>query len=139
MPALDTQIDDLYRQPLDAFIAARTALAKTLTGADAQRVRSLVKPLVVPWAINQVYWQARPVFDAALRSGAQVRKVQVAALEGRSVDVRDAGEVHRHAVADAVTEAVRLANAAGLKPSPEALMRTFEALSLAPTPIEASA
>jgi len=137
MPALDPQIDDLYRQPLDEFIVARTALAKTLTGPDAQRVRKLVKPTVVPWAINQVYWRARPVFDAVMRSGAQVRKVQVAALEGRNADVRAASEEHRHAVADAVTEAVRLANAAGLKPSPDALMRTFEALSLAPTPIEA--
>jgi hypothetical protein len=137
MPALETQIDDLYRQPLDAFIAARTALAKTLIGPDAQRVRSLAKPTVVPWAINQVYWHARPVFDAAMATGGRVRKAQVAALEGRKADVRAASEEHRNAVADAVTEAVRLANAAGLKPSPDALMRTLEALSLAPTPIEA--
>jgi hypothetical protein len=137
MPALDTQIDDLYRQPLNAFVAARSALAKSLAGADAQRVRSLAKPTIVPWAVNQVYWRARPVFDAAMTTGAQLRKVQVAALEGRTADVRAATEKHRYAVAAAVTEAVRLASAAGLKPSPDALMRTFEALSLAQTPAEA--
>jgi hypothetical protein len=137
MPVLDDQIDDLYAQPFDAFVAARTALAKRLAGDDAKRVRRLTKPTIVPWAVNQVYWRARPVFDAAMTTGAQARKIQVAALEGRKADVRAASEKHRHAVAAAVTEAVRLASAAGLKPSPDALMRTFEALSLAQTPAEA--
>jgi len=137
MPALETQIDDLYRQPLNAFVAARTALAKSLAGPEAQRVRSLVKPTVVPWSVNQVYWHARPLFDSAMTTGAQVRKAQVAALEGHKTDVRAASEKHRYAVAAAVTEAVRLASAAGLKPSADALMRTFEALSLATTPAEA--
>ncbi len=135
--SLDDQIDDLYRQPFDAFIEARTALAKTLSGADAQRVKRLAKPTVVPWAVNQVYWQARRVFDVLLDTGASLRKAQVAALEGRKADVRAASDAHRRAVADAGAEAVRLADAAGSKPSPDALMRTFEALSLAPTPAEA--
>ena len=134
MSALDAKIDELYRQPLDAFVAARTALAKTLTGADAQRVRGLAKPTVVPWSVNQVYWHARPVFDAVIETGARLRKANVAALEGRKGDVRAAGDVHRRAIADAVKEAVRLADASGSKPSPDALMRTFEALSLASSP-----
>ena len=53
---------------LNAFVAARTALAKSLSGPEAQRVRSLVKPTVVPWSVNQVYWRARPFFDAAMSS-----------------------------------------------------------------------
>lgn len=137
MSALDAKIDDLYRQPLDAFVTERAALAKSLTGPDAQRVRRLVKPTVVPWAVNQVYWHARPVFDALVTTGSQVRKAQVAALEGRTADVRAASDAHRRAVADAVKEALRIADAGGSKPSPDALMRTFEALSLAPTPSEA--
>ena len=39
--SLDGKIDDLYRQPLEAFVTARNALAKTLTGDDAKRVRAL--------------------------------------------------------------------------------------------------
>jgi hypothetical protein len=132
--ALDDQIDGLYRLPLEQFIAARTALAKSLTGEEAKRVRGLAKPTVVPWAVNQVYWTARPIFEKALETGAAVRKAQVAALEGRAADVRGASEAHRRAVADAVKEAVRLADASGSKPSPDALMRTFEAISLAPAP-----
>lgn len=137
MSALDAHIDNLYRQPLDGFVPGRTALAKTVTGPDAKRVRALIKPTVVPWAVNQVYWRARPVFEAMVAAGSRVRKAQVAALEGRKADVRTASEEHRRAVVDAVREAVRLADAGGAKPGPDALMRTFEALSLSATPLEA--
>ena len=43
----DQPIDDLYRGPLVEFTAARNALVKTLRGADASRIRKLVKPSVV--------------------------------------------------------------------------------------------
>ena len=49
----------LYQQPLSAFTAARNALAKTLSGAEAHRIKRLAKPTVVPWTINQLYWRAR--------------------------------------------------------------------------------
>jgi hypothetical protein len=45
--------------------------------------------------------------------------------------LREAGDAHRRAVADAVKEAERLAAAAGASPAADALMRTFETLSLA--------
>jgi len=129
--SLDASIDDLYKEPLDAFTEARAALARSLTGADAQRVKKLVKPNVVPWAVNQVYWHARRTFDAVIATGERLRKAQVAALEGRRADVRAASDAHRRAITEAVKEAERLASAAGSKPAPDALMRTFEALSLA--------
>jgi hypothetical protein len=133
----DAQIDDLYRQPLAEFIGARNALAKTLSGDEAARVRKLAKPTVVPWAVNQVYWQSRPLYDRLLKAGERLRKVQIAALEGRSADVRAASDAHRQAIADAVREAERLAAAAGQQPSADALARTFETLSLAAEPPEA--
>ena len=74
MSALDSKIDDLYQKPLEAFIESRTAIAKTLSGADAKRVRALPKPTVVAWAVNQVYWRARPVYDAVITSGERLRK-----------------------------------------------------------------
>ena len=108
--SLDGTIDDLYRQPLDAFVTARNALAKTLTGDDAKRVRALVKPTVVPWAVNQVYWQARPTYEKLLKSGERLRAAQIASLEGRrGGDVREAGDAHRTALADAVKAAERIA------------------------------
>jgi hypothetical protein len=134
--ALDAQIDDLYQQPLDAFTAARNALAKSLTGADAQRVRQLAKPAVVPWAVKQVYWRARAAYDRLIKSGERLRKAQIAALEGRSADIAAASDAHRRAVAEAVAEAERIAASAGSRPGADALARTFEALSLAPAPLE---
>ena len=131
MSALDAKIDDLYRAPLNDFTAARNTLAKSLSGEDAKRVRALAKPTLVPWAVNQVYWHARAAYDRLMKSGERVRKAQIAALEGRSADVRAASEAHRHAIAEAVAEAERLAKSAGSKPGADALARTFEALSLA--------
>lgn len=131
MSALESKIDDLYRGPLGEFVSARNALAKSLSGDDAKTVRALAKPTVVPWAVNQVYWHARATFDRVMKSGEKLRKAQIAALEGRAADVRGAGEAHRRAIADAIGEAQRLSAPAGSAPSPDALSRTFEALSLA--------
>jgi len=128
--ALESQIDNLYRVPLGEFVAARTALAKTLTGADAQRVRKLPKPTVVPWAVNQLYWRDRRTWDQLMSAGDDLREAQVAALEGGKADIRAAADSHRRAITDAVARTGRLAAVDGLKPASDALMRTFEALSL---------
>jgi hypothetical protein len=135
-PTLEASIDNLYRESLGTFVAARTALAKTLTGADAQRVRRLTKPTVVPWAVNQVYWRDRRAWDQLVKTGEQLRKAQVAALEGRKADIRAATEAHRQAVADAVQKAERIAAADDVHPAADALMRTFEAISLRPDAAE---
>jgi len=131
MPARDSRIDDLYKGPLKDFVAARAALAKAVAGDDAKRVKGLQKPTVVPWAVNQVYWHARPVYDRLAASGEKLRDAQIAALKGKANDVRRATEVHRKAMGEAVAEAVRLASSAGLHPSADELTRTLEAVSLA--------
>src|SRR5262245_52086709 len=136
-PALESSIDNLYRAALSEFVGARTALAKTLSGADAQRVKKLPKPTVVPWAVNQLYWRDRRAWDQLIAAGEQLRKAQVAALEGRKADIRAATDAHRRAVTDATAKAERLAAADGLKPGADLLMRTFEALSLRPESGEA--
>jgi hypothetical protein len=129
--ALDPQIDTLYQLKLSDFTSARNALAISLAGADAARVRALAKPTIVPWTVNQVYWRARGIYDRLMQSGGTLRTAQVAALEGRAADVRGAGDAHRRAIADAVAEGTRLAAPAGAKPDTDALGRAFEALSLA--------
>jgi len=130
------EVDQLYQQPLSDFTRERNALAKRLSGAEAQHVRALAKPTVVAWAVNQVYWRARAAFDRVMKAGADLRKAQLAALQGKAADLRAATDAHRRTIADAVAEAERLAANAGSKPSPDALARTFEALSLAPSPPE---
>jgi hypothetical protein len=130
--SLDDKIDDLYKQPLADFTSSRNALAKSLSGDEAKRVKALAKPTLVPWAVNQVYWRARSAYDRLLKAGDRLRKAQIAALEGKPAEVRAAADAHRRAIADAVGEAERLARAAGSTPAPDTLTRTFEALSLAP-------
>ena len=129
---IESQIDDLYKVPLGEFTVTRAALAKTLKGAEAQLVKRLQKPTIVPWAANQVYWKARDTYDRVRTSGEQLRHAQIAALNGRSADVRGTADAHRKAIADAVAVASRLAAGAGARPSADALARTFEAVSLAP-------
>ena len=130
---LESKIDDLYKAPLEEFTVARAALAKTLKGAEAQRVKRLQKPTIVPWAVNQVHWKARDTYDSVRTSGEQLRRAQIAALNGRAADVRRTAEAHRKAIANAVAVASRLAADAGAHPSADALARTFEAVSLAPS------
>jgi hypothetical protein len=132
---LDTQIDELYQLPLGEFTAARNALAKTLTGADASRVKRLEKPTVVPWSINQLYWRDRSAWDRLMKSGAALRTAQIAALEGKKVDVRKAGEAHRKSLADAVERATELAAEHDAKPGAEPLARMLEALSISASPV----
>jgi hypothetical protein len=129
--AIESRIDELYQGPLTAFVASRTALARTLKGDEARRVKALVKPTVVPWAVNQVYWHARGLYDRLIQNGEKLRAAQVAALEGRTADVRAAAQAHRQAASTAAARAMEIATAAGVHPNLDELGRTFEALSLA--------
>jgi hypothetical protein len=132
--SLESDIDSLYRLPLGQFTAARNALAKTLTGADASRVKRLEKPTLVPWAINQLYWKDRAAYDRLMKSGAALRSAQIGALEGKKADTRRAGDAHRQALAAAVDRAVKLAGSEGGRPAGEPLARMLESLSIAPEP-----
>jgi hypothetical protein len=138
MPSLESSIDSLYQTPLEEFVAARNSLVKTLTGDDARRVKQLQKPTTTAWAVNQVHWQARPVYDRLIKSGKKLRTAQIGALSGRSFDVRHAADEHRAAVAQAVAEASRIASEAGVHPNIDEVSRTVEALSLEITPAQAA-
>jgi hypothetical protein len=135
--SLETSIDELYQGPIETFVEARTALAKTLKGDEARRVKALQKPRVGPWAVNQVYWHARAVYERVAKSGEKLRAAQIAALKGRRTDLRAATDAHHKAIGAAVAEAFRLAEVADVHPAAEELIRTFEALSIARQPPEA--
>jgi hypothetical protein len=129
--SFDTDIDKLYQLPLADFTAARNALAKTLKGEQAATVKRLEKPTLVPWAVNQLYWRERKTFDRLMASGRALRAAQIAALKGKSADLREATAEHREVLAAAVATASQLAADAGAKPQTDALSRMLEALSLA--------
>src|ERR1051325_6783417 len=98
--SLERQIDDLFHLPRAECARARNALRKTVRGADATRVRTLEKPTVVAWAVNQVYWRAREIYDRLMKEGYRVRKSQIAALAGKAADLREVNSTRRKALAD---------------------------------------
>ncbi len=128
---IETQIGGLYALPLSEFVSARQALAKTLKGEDARRVKALVKPTTLPWIVNQVHWHDPDLYQRLLKSGAALRIGQIAALEGRGAKVREMATAHKRVVAEAVEAGVRHASAAGVSADAEALLRMFENVSLA--------
>lgn len=128
MADLDEQIDRLYQADLGAFIPERNALAKASRRAD---VKTLPKPSVPAWAVNQIYWHQRPLFDRLVARAEAVRDQHRRTLASRSADVRGAETAHRETLREAVDAARRILTEAGHPVTPatvEAVSRTLEAL-----------
>jgi hypothetical protein len=130
------EVANLFRLPLDQFTAARNALASRLKKnghpEQAEEVKALNKPPVSAWAVNQLFWQHRPLFDALLASGADLRSAQAEQLAGRKGDLRAALDTHREALSALTARAADVLRDAGHSHSPDTLRRvttTLEALS----------
>ena len=94
-PKTDPALDRLYQLPLGEFIAARNALAKS--SGDAA-IKSLAKPNVPAWAVNQLYWRHRDVYDALAARAEDLRATHLATLQGTRADLRAASRDHEQAV-----------------------------------------
>ncbi len=127
---IDTEIDRLYQLPPDQFTAARNALAKE-AGADRAEVRSLEKPPIAAWAVNQLYWKRRNVYDPVIVASAELRKQHKAILSGRTADIREAGKTHDAAVESALKAALALLREEGhpaTDSTRQAILTTLRAL-----------
>ena len=93
----DAEIDRLYQLAPDEFTAARNALAKE-AGADAPAIRGLAKPPIAAWAVNQLYWKQRDLYDAMIEAAKELRQTHKAILAGRRGDLRTAGKAHEAAL-----------------------------------------
>jgi hypothetical protein len=130
------EIDSLFRLPLTEFTAARNTLAARLKkagdGEEANRIKSLAKPSVPAWAVNQLFWQHRVLFDRLLESGERFRNAQTAQLTGKSADVRAPLEARRAALAELTSHAAKVLSQSGSAAAPDTMRRvttTLEALS----------
>ena len=87
MATSDSEIDALFRLPLNEFTAARNALAAKLKKAgradDSAQVKGLAKPPVSAWAVNQLYWKHRDLFERLLAAGDRLRSAQASQLRGK--------------------------------------------------------
>jgi hypothetical protein len=138
MPDRDTEarIDGLYQLPLDEFTPARNALAKEL-GKEGASVKTLTKPPAAAWAINQVFWQRRPVYDALVAAATGVRSSHAAVMAGQRADLRAAGAAHDEAIEAALKASLDVLARAGQPASDatkQAIATTLRALPTAAEP-----
>ncbi len=128
---LDSQIDELYKLPLEAFTKARNALAKTLPAGDKKTVSSLPKASLAMWVVNQLYWHDAPTYKALVDASEKLRTAHRAALAGRKVDTRKPDELHRTTVEKAFARATAIVQKNGMPLTDtvrDAIRRTLAAL-----------
>lgn len=94
-PTSTSGIDRLYQLPLSEFIAARNALARE---AGDPEVKTLQKPSLPAWAVNQLYWRHRGVYDDVTARAEDLRATHVATQHGKRADLRGASRDHEQAV-----------------------------------------
>ncbi len=129
--------DRLFQLPLGEFTSARNALAATLKKAgrkdEAEQVKGLAKPSVSAWAVNQLYWNHRKLFDRLMSSGAALRSAQASQLSGEAAELRGPLQERRETLSELSKLAASALQRAQHAPTPETLRRivtTLEALAI---------
>jgi hypothetical protein len=131
-----SSIENLFQLPLGEFTAVRNALATKLKkgghGEESSRVKTLSKPSVSAWTVNQLFWRHRKSYDRLMQSWAQFRNAQATQLAGKSADLRKPLEARREALGELSRLAADLLKEAAHPASPDTMRRittTLEALS----------
>lgn len=134
----DPDVRALFRQPPDTFIAARDTLVRARKDAGdpttAAKVKSLRKPTVPAWALDQLADREPEGIDALLEAGAELRAAQQAALSStkHAGRLREATTARRAAIARLLGTASDVLRNAGRSPDPHAedIAATLEAASV---------
>jgi hypothetical protein len=131
---LNAEVDELFKLPLAEFTGARNALAARLKQSgranDANLVKTLSKPPISAWTVNQLYWNHRKAFEALLAAGQRIRKAQTSGLAGKAM--RESLDARREALVHLSDLATSLLTEAGHNPGLDTIRRvttTLEALS----------
>jgi hypothetical protein len=119
--------EDLYGLPLTEFTAARDALAKERRAAGdkeaAEGVKSLQKPSLTAWALDQAARAHPEAVARLLERGAGLREAQQEALTGDASRLREAGREVVEEVDRVATQAAEALRAAGREPGAAQLER----------------
>ena len=126
----DDRADELYQGPLDEFTAARNALAKE-TGDST--IKKLEKPTLAAWAVNQLYWRKRKLYDEVIETSGQVRTAYKQMLAGKSADVRAAEVFHNEAMRKAKDAIRAILESAGSSAADAVMTPVTETLDALPT------
>jgi hypothetical protein len=128
----DVDIDRLYQLPLADFTAARNELAGRAGGRKAE-IKSLRKPNLGAWAVNQLYWRERPAYTRLTGAAERLRSAHARVLSGQKADVAAAEAEHAKALR-AATDAVQgILTEAGETGSPTVLHEIRETLQALPS------
>lgn len=140
---LQDEVDDLFKLSLAEFTDARNALAKRLKQSgradDANLVKTLVKPSISAWTVNQLYWNHRSAFDRLLAAGQRFHKAQTSSAAGKLADLRGSLDARREALTHLSDLAESLLSEAGHNASPDTIRRittTLEAVSAHASPAD---
>jgi hypothetical protein len=123
--------DRLYQLPLAEFTAARNALAKE-AGADKAAILALEKPSVPAWAVNQLYWRERRVYDRLVKASERVRAGHAQALKGKRVDLAALELEHDAAVKRAADRVRGILAKAGDPATPATMKAVIDTLRALP-------
>ncbi len=128
---IEAEIDRLYQLPLDDFTSARNTLARQASGADRSRIKTLTKPHVAAWAVNQLYWRARQLYQKLVTAADHMRTAHRVVISGRSADIHGADVAHHAALREALGKTVEIVYESGrsaTEATRRAISRTLEAL-----------
>lgn len=133
----DPEVQALFRESPERFIAARDALVRSRKAADdpsAAAIKALRKPTVPAWALDQLAVHDPEAVEALLDAGAELRAAQRAAVSStkHAGRLRVATTARRAAVATLVTVAADALREAGRSPDPhlEDVAASLEAASV---------
>jgi hypothetical protein len=130
MPDVDGQIDRLYQLPLDEFTPARNALARETKRAE---LKSLEKPNVAAWAVNQLYWHHRVDYDRLVKAAERLRAEHRKLLSGKGSDIREPERLHREAIRAAIDRVKDVLHQSGHAVSDQTLNAVQETLASLPS------
>ena len=126
------EIDRLYQLSLEEFTPARNALAKS-RGKEDPSIKQLQKPSVPAWAVNQLYWRERPVYDRLVKTAERLRDAHRKVLAGKPSDLREAESAHREAVKAALERTRGLLTGGGQSATPATMTAISETLEALPS------
>jgi hypothetical protein len=112
----------LYHSTQESFVAERKRLAAELKAAGdkegAARLAKMARPSLSAWAVNQLWWQAQPLFTELLSSSERLRKGD-----------RNASSAQRTALAALRTRAATILSEGGHAANDATLRRVTTTLS----------
>lgn len=130
MSKADEAAEALYQLPLDEFTPTRNALAKE---SGDSSIKKLEKPTLPAWAVNQLYWRERKLWDEVIKTSTQVRTAYKKMLEGKDADVRAAETFHAEAMRRAKEAIRRILEEAGSTAGDAVMTPVTETLDALPT------